>query len=196
MTNKVEDFKDSNGIWIYRFTNPNGERFFTRAGMLWHGLRQRTNPNGKKQQTSPLYKGSKNMFKDFQTFAEWCQGQVGYKEGFQLDKDILFKGNLIYSEIHCVFVPQEINKLFTKRDRFRGNLPIGVTMDRTSFRASCQVGTGVAKFIGNFHSAESAHNAYKVFKEDYIKQQAELWKDKISDRLYLALINYQVEITD
>jgi hypothetical protein len=196
MTSKVEDFKDSDGNWVYRFTNSNGERFFTRAGMLWHGLRQRTNPNGKKQQTSPLYKGSKNMFKDFQTFAEWCQTQIGYRDGFQLDKDILFKGNLVYSELHCVFVPQEINKLFTKRDRFRGGLPIGVTMDRNSFRASCNNGTGKAKSLGNFSSAEAAYNVYKSFKESHIKQQAELWKDKISGRLYLALINYQVEITD
>lgn len=196
MTNKVDDFKDSSEKWVYRFTRPDGERFFTGAGMLWHGMIQRTNPNGKKQQTSPLYKGSVNMFKDFQSFASWCQTQVGYKDGFQLDKDILVKGNLIYSEDHCVFVPQEINKLFTKRTRLRGKLPIGVTMDRGSFRASCSRGLKSSKHLGNFKSAELAFNAYKVFKEAYIQQQAELWKDRISPKLYTALMNYRVDITD
>ena len=196
MTNKIPDFKTEDGLWAYRITNENGERFFTRAGMLWHGLKQRTNPNGTKQIKSPHYVGSINMFKDFQSFADWCQNQKGYSEGFQLDKDILCKGNKIYSEDTCIFVPQEINKLFTKRQSNRGLYPIGVTEDPSGLRASCQVGKGVSKFLGYFSSPELAFAAYKTFKENYIKQQAELWKDKISDSAYNALINYQVEITD
>lgn len=46
--------------------------------------------------------------------------------GWALDKDILVKGNKIYSPETCCFVPQEINNLFTKRKSCRGTLPIGV----------------------------------------------------------------------
>ena len=34
------------------------------------------------------------------------------------------------------------------------------------------------------------------FKENYIKQVAEEYKDKIPDKLYEAMYNYKVEITD
>mgnify|MGYP001557437674 CR=1 FL=1 len=33
-------------------------------------------------------------------------------------------------------------------------------------------------------------------QEKYIKEVAEGWKDKIDSKVYQALINYQVEITD
>jgi hypothetical protein len=51
-----------------------------------------------------------------------------------LDKDILYKGNKIYSPDTCVFVPQEINALFVKNDANRGDLPIGVfyTLTKTN----------------------------------------------------------------
>ena len=45
----------------------------------------------------------------------------------ELDKDILFKGNKIYSPSTCIYVPHRINSLFTKSDSARGDYPIGVT---------------------------------------------------------------------
>ena len=43
---------------------------------------------------------------------------------------------------------------------------------------------------------ESAFNAYKNFKENYIKETAEQYKQLIPEVLYNAMINYVVEITD
>ncbi len=192
----VDDFKDSSGNWVYRYTITGGERVFTRAGMLYHALKQRVNPNGKKQQASPLYTGCYSTFRDFQHFANWCQMQAGYDSKFQLDKDLLKRGNKEYGEQTCVFIPQEINKLLTKRDRFRGEYPIGVTTDRSGIRASCNIGTGVAKFLGYFADGNLAFLAYKTFKENYIKEVANRWKDYIDDRAYEALMNYEVLITD
>lgn len=53
----------------------------------------------------------------FQNFAEWYYEHYYEIEGqsIQLDKDILFKGNKVYSPQTCIFVPQRINCLFPSR---------------------------------------------------------------------------------
>lgn len=43
---------------------------------------------------------------------------------------------------------------------------------------------------------EEAFQVYKVAKETYIKEVADEWKDKINPKVYQAMYNYQVEITD
>jgi hypothetical protein len=50
---------------------------------------------------------------------------------YQLDKDILFSGNKIYSDITCCWVPSAINKLLTYRKN--GNLYSGITCYKTTF---------------------------------------------------------------
>ena len=55
---------------------------------------------------------------------------------------------------------------------------------------------GGSEYLGSFKTELEAFNAYKTAKEIYIKEQANKWKDKIDDRAYEALMNYQVEITD
>ena len=196
MANKVPDFKDSAGNWVYRFTGYDKTRYFTRAGMLYHALKQRVNPQGKKQETSPLYLGCYSTFTDFQDFAEWCQDQIGYLEGFHLDKDLLLRGNKEYGKDTCVFLPQEVNKLLTKRDRFRGEYPLGVQADRGSIRASCHTGTGRATVLGYFKNPVKAFEVYKKFKENHMKEVAQQWKSQIDPRAYQALMDYEVLITD
>ena len=197
MAFKVPDFKDSCGDWVYRYAEDDGTRYFTRAGMLYHGLKQRVNPSGVKQKASPLYTGCTSEFSDFQDFSEWCQTQVGYNSDFHLDKDLLIKGNKVYSKDTCVFLPQEINKLLTKRQRFRGSLPIGLTWEKnhTSIRLGFTRGNERVH-CGSYQSVEVAFAVHKKMKEDWIKQQAEKWKSQIDPRTYNALMNYQVEITD
>ena len=50
--------------------------------------------------------------------------------------------------------------------------------------------------LGYFETPKEAFQAYKVAKENYIKQVADEYKDKIPYRLYEAMYNYEVEITD
>ena len=51
---------------------------------------------------------------NFQNYAEWYYENYYSidKERMELDKDILVKGNNIYSPDTCIFVPQRINSLF------------------------------------------------------------------------------------
>ena len=51
-------------------------------------------------------------------------------------------------------------------------------------------------YLGTFPTPELAFQAYKIAKEQAIKNMANKWKDQIDPRAYDALMNYQVEITD
>ena len=146
----------------------------------------------------PTYVGCcvSNTFRYYHLFHAWCQTQIGFNTlGFALDKDLLFKGNKQYSENTCVFIPQDINNLITNRKMSRGIYPIGISKNGSRFQASCSV-DGRSKYIGKFDTPELAFQAYKTFKEAYIKEQAELYKDSIDPRAYLALLNYEVDIDD
>ena len=50
--------------------------------------------------------------------------------------------------------------------------------------------------IGTFNTAEEAFLAYKQAKEDYIKEVANKWKNRIAPNVYDAMMRYEVEITD
>ena len=141
---------------------------------------------------------------NFQNFSKWFEENYYKIEGEKthLDKDILNKGNKLYSPETCIFVPQRINKLFIKSNKSRGKYPIGVTLHKgcNNFCSRCSIldenNNIIRKEIGYFKTIEEAFLAYKTFKEQYIKQVADEYKDKIPKKLYDAMYNYKVEITD
>lgn len=138
---------------------------------------------------------------NFQNFAEWYYKNYYELEGdkIDLDKDILYKGNKIYSPETCILVPQRINILFTKRDATRGEYPIGVTYYKknNNLKVHCNL-NGKQKHLGYFplNRPFQAFYTYKMFKENYIKQVADEYKDLIPQKLYNALYKYRVEIND
>ncbi len=136
----------------------------------------------------------KKEWHNYQNFAEWYEGN--YVKGWELDKDILVKGNKVYSSETCCFVPKEINYLFTKRQNKRGKLPMGVTLSQSNKFLSRLSIKGKKKHIGVYQTPEEAFYAYKKAKEKYIKEVAEKWKGQIADNVYQAMINWKVEITD
>jgi len=149
------------------------------------------------QEKQPTYIGCSvsDNFKYYPYFKDWCSAQTGFNlDGFALDKDLLSKGNKIYSEDLCVFVPQEINNLITRSDKSRGEFLIGVSYHRASCKFVSVVSiNGGLKHLGCFDTEAMAFQAYKIAKENQIKVMANKWKDRIDIRAYEALINYQVE---
>lgn len=141
----------------------------------------------------------------FQNFAKWYYNNY-YEVGSQkmcLDKDILCKGNKVYSPETCIFVPERINTLFIKCDKSRGKYPIGVYYKKQTgkFVARCSVydlkeNKSKLKHLGLYNTHEEAFEFYKEFKEEYIKEVADYYKGKIPSKLYDAMYNYEVEITD
>ena len=155
----------------------------------------------------PTYKGCKvyDELLNFQNFAKWYYENYYEIEGQQmcLDKDILIKGNKIYSPDTCVFVPEKINLLFIKSDKIRGEYPIGVCYSKRDKKiiAQCRVydykeNKKKRIFLGHYNTPEEAFYAYKEFKESYVKEVADYYKDKIPKKLYNAMYKYEVEIND
>lgn len=148
------------------------------------------------------YHDKNNTYVDCFTCSEWHNFQVfskwfkeNYSDGYTLDKDILFKGNKEYSPFKCCFIPNEVNLLFIKCNKTRGDLPIGVRKVKNRFRADATI-DGKKKYLGSFNTPEEAFQSYKTNKEMYIKKVADKWKNKIPLNLYKTMHNYQVEITD
>lgn len=168
---------------------------------IWNGVRQRCY-NENIRHLTPSYQEAEmsENFKRYSYFKEWCNKQIGFdQDGWQLDKDILIKGNKIYSEDNCCFVPPEINTLILKADRIRGKYPIGVYYDtsKTHKRFSARVSkNGKHKRFGSYLTPEEAFVVYKREKEKHIKEVANEWKDKIDPRVYEALMNWTISIDD
>ena len=176
----------------------------TKEYVLWNNMLSRCYSDTSKKR-NPTYIGCEvsDNFKSYEYFYEWCHSQIGFGvEGngnpFQLDKDLLIKGNKVYSEYSCVFIPTEINSLLTKSTASRGEYLIGVCWDKTNkaFRAMVSKNKGKRENLGCFNTELEAFNAYKKSKESFVKEQANKFKSQIDIRAYNALMNYTVEITD
>ena len=172
----------------------------TKGYALWCHMLERCYSDTHKKKY-PTYEGCEvcDNFKSYEYFYEWCQNQIGFNcDNFDLDKDLLIKGNKVYSESTCVFIPQEINTVLIKSTASRGEHLIGVCWSKTAnaFKAQVNKGKGRREYLGYFKTELEAFNAYKKAKEVFVKEQAEKWKSQIDERAYNALMNYEVEITD
>ena len=171
---------------------------------IWYGMLQRCY-DPKFQERRPTYKGCKaeDYLLNFQHMGEWIDENYYEVSGevMCLDKDILCKGNKIYSRETCIFVPERINILFTKRDKLRGKNPIGVDqLPSGDYRVRCGNGYGKSVYLGTYFTKEKAFNVYKEYKEKVIKEVIDSYEGIIPEphysRLKTAMYNYEVEIDD
>ena len=176
----------------------------TKEYEIWKSMLKRCYSDVYKKKC-PTYAGCgvSDKFKSYEYFYEWCNKQIGFGvdgngNPFQLDKDLLSKGNKIYSESTCVFIPAEINLLLTKRTASRGEYLIGVYWNKraNAFVARARKNKRKLEHLGLFKTEIEAFNAYKKAKEAFVKEQAEKFKSQIDPRAYEALMNYTVDITD
>lgn len=151
----------------------------------------------------PSYRGCSvcEEWLNFQKFGTWFDENYYEIEGedtAHLDKDILVRGNKIYSPETCCFLPQRVNILLIKCDLSRGECLIGVTYreNRDVYISSSQGADGKSIYIGTFSTELEAFKAYKKVKEECIKEVANNYKNIIPNRAYLALMAYEVQITD
>jgi len=166
---------------------------------LWKGMLQRCFDE-KCKQKYPTYEGV-SCSKDWLSMTKFTEDVSQMRGhgliGWCLDKDILQKGNKLYSKDTCCFVPQEVNLLLTKRDNYRGEYPVGVDFNKASgkFKAQLRINSKV-KHLGLFPTPEEAFQAYKLAKEAHIKVVAHKWKHLLDERVFQALLDYEVNIDD
>ena len=135
----------------------------------------------------------------YDNFKKWCDENYYQidNERMQVDKDILFKRNKLYSPDTCCFVPDRINSLIIKSDSIRGKYPIGVSYKKnTGLYCASMKKNNRNVWLGEYTTPEKAFSVYKIEKEKYIKEVADEYRDKIPNKIYNALYNYEVEIDD
>jgi len=121
---------------------------------LWKNMLKRCFDE-KYKQKKPTYQGvtcSKEWL-SMTKFIEDVSQMRGYGlSGWGLDKDILVKGNKLYSKDTCCFVPKEVNSLLIKCDNSRGEYPVGVYFHKASGKFMAQLSiNGKTKFLGFHH---------------------------------------------
>ena len=166
--------------------------------LKWHDMMNRCY-NEKFLEKNPQYRGCAvcEEWLNYSNFKVWYDKNKVPGLSLDLDKDILFKGNKVYSPETVAFVPHVINTLFVNCKESRGDLPVGVYFDkdRGKYRAEMMF-LGRPIKLGDFDTAESAFARYKEYKEDFIKDMAEQYKDRIAQKVYDAMMKWEIEIND
>ena len=132
----------------------------------------------------------------FANFLEWLNKEVGYSgkpEGMELDKDILVRGNRVYSPEACPLVPRAVNSLLNSNGNSRGKYPQGVNYRKKTGKFVVQLSVGgKQKTLGYYNNPEDAFSAYKIAKEAHIKVVALQHKDVLKPAVFESLMSWEV----
>jgi hypothetical protein len=115
----------------------------------------------------------------FSNFKRWMEQQDW--KGKQLDKDLLVKGNNLYSPETCIFVSRVVNTFMTDSGTIRGEYLIGVNLHKRNgkFQSRCNNPfSGKKEHLGLFYTEEEAHDAWRRRKHELACQLAELQTDE------------------
>ena len=119
-------------------------------------------------------------------------------DGWCLDKDILVKGNKVYSETTCCFVPPIINGLVLTNKAKRGEHLIGTSYSKHAkkFRAYLIDTTNKQQHLGYFEDEYLAFLAYADAKQKQIKEVVQQFNGIIADNVREALLQWEVSSDD
>jgi len=173
--------------------------------ICWSGMLERCFDE-KLHKKYPTYIGC-TLYNDWlylSKFTRWFNDNYyeipGCKYRMELDKDILsryyFNNIKMYSPETAVFVPRDLNLLLCKNDKYRGKYPVGVTKSNKGGYVARLSVDGERKYLGYRDNPIDAFYLYKEAKEKEIKRKAELYKEYIPNKVYIALMNYKVDIND
>ena len=169
----------------------------------WNGMLRRCYDK-KYQSNKPTYQNVTccKEWLCFENFYEWLHSQENFDKWYNgdlwaIDKDIIVKGNKVYSPETCCLVPPNINSLFIKCNAVRGNLPIAVQRHGKKYRA-CFTLFNKYTILPVKDTKEKAFLDYKIIKENAIRQvaQEEYNNGIITKECYNAMMKYEVEIDD
>jgi hypothetical protein len=122
----------------------------------------------------------------FMAFRSWMISQDW--EGKQLDKDLLFTGNRVYSPEKCFFVHGKLNSLLCDNAKQRGDMPLGVSISRCFCFAYIRK-NGKNYNLGKDKNKMIAHALWQKAKAEIIElaaneQTDERLKNSLMQRVY------------
>lgn len=164
----------------------NGKVYICKHYEIWQDMLRRCYSK-KCQKRQPTYIGCSvdpewHIFSNFRYWAE-----TKNTKGMQLDKDIIFPGNKVYSPRSCVFVTGALNKFLNNSARKRGQFLIGVSLCKRSnkFRSHCKDPfKSKLEYLGLFENENEAHEAWRSRKQQHAISYASMQTDRrISEAL-------------
>lgn len=180
----------------------NGDKMYFTAYTIWSGMHRRSNNFDNKHPTYTDVNVCEEWW-NFQNFAKWYEENIYYidDEVMCIDKDIKYPGNKEYSPDSCIIVPNRINDIFKNNDiKSKDNgLPVGVNIRRDGknikYRARCNVRVGYREYrtlSKTFDNIKDAYDFYKKTKENYIKDVANEYKNKLPKTIYNLLTSFRL----
>jgi len=141
--------------------------------------------NPRYQADKPSYKGVSvcNDWLTFTSFKEWMEKQDW--ENKELDKDLLFPGNKVYSPNTCVFITRDLNALLAIGGT-KSNLPRGMTKRTNKYLVRCG-----NEYIGYYDTVEEATIVYKKHKK---KRLVKIANEQSDIRIKEGLIRHAINV--
>jgi hypothetical protein len=163
----------------------------TLAYSRWKGMLERCYSE-KFKKGHPSYKDCvvAEDWHNFQNFAGWFYSQR-FSDVYELDKDLLFKGNKLYSANTCCFLPKEINSALVRSICDPDNT-IGIKITSSGkYSAEYRDDSG-KKYLGSFSTEMEAFQNYAAARKSYIKSLAEKFRDTLDSRAFCRLMEWEV----
>lgn len=163
----------------------------TPAYASWHNILERCYSEKYKNKYKSYYDICTvcDEWKCYQNYAIWYrQNKYPVAERLHLDKDILVPGNKLYSPETCLLVPQRINMLFMNRRNNKG-LPNGISKVGNQFQAEYNT-----VILGQYTTLQEAFYTYAKAKKAKIIEVANEYKGIIPQKVYNAMLRYEVLI--
>lgn len=163
------------------------------SGIFWRCYDER------KLIRNPTYRGCyiREDWYNFQEFAVWITKQPQFLPGWDLDKDLLVKGNNCYSVDTCCLLPAEINCFFAIKNSDNG-CPPGVHFATREGKYKAQIKDQYSgsnqRYLGMSVDPLEMFYVYKKAKEEQAKFLAEKWKSQLDSKAYEKLISWTIEI--
>lgn len=134
----------------------------------------------KYQERWPTYIGCSvtDEWLTFSNFKNWMMTQDWQNN--QLDKDLLFEGNKVYSPETCVFVSGMVNTFTIDSGASRGEWLIGVYWHKRDgkFISRCRNPfTKKLDYLGLFNCEQEAHNAWSTRKLELAYELSAIQED-------------------
>lgn len=169
----------------------------TKEYVVWSGMFWRCYSENRLIR-NPTYRGSEvaDLWANYQNFAEWYCNKPQYHLDWQVDKDLLFPGNKIYSPEKCCLLPPEINSFLADKRPKENGLPPGVHWGRKEGKYKAQIKDRFSKnqrLLGMSDDPDELFILYKNAKESQALYLAEKWKELLEIDAYKALKLYKME---